>query len=58
MSNVNPPIPPAPPPGGTPPSANGQKVPISIQDEMRTSYLDYAMSVIVGGGRPAPRRRG
>ena len=23
-----------------------QKVPVSIQDELRTSYLDYAMSVI------------
>ena len=55
MSNVNPPIPPAPPPGGTPPSANGQKVPISIQDEMRTSYLDYAMSVIVGRAIPDAR---
>ncbi|MBX3220038.1 MAG: DNA gyrase subunit A [Labilithrix sp.] len=55
MSNVNPPVPPAPPPGGTPPSANGQKVPISIQDEMRTSYLDYAMSVIVGRAIPDAR---
>jgi DNA gyrase subunit A len=55
MSNVNPPTPPAPPPGGTPPSANGQKVPISIQDEMRTSYLDYAMSVIVGRAIPDAR---
>src|SRR3954470_3928223 len=54
MSNVNPPAPPAPP-GGTPPSANGQKVPISIQDEMRTSYLDYAMSVIVGRAIPDAR---
>jgi DNA gyrase subunit A len=55
MSNVNPPVPPAPPPGGAPPSANGQKVPISIQDEMRTSYLDYAMSVIVGRAIPDAR---
>ena len=55
MSNVNPPVPPAPPPGGTPPTANGQKVPISIQDEMRTSYLDYAMSVIVGRAIPDAR---
>jgi DNA gyrase subunit A len=54
MSNVNPPAPP-PPPGGAPPSANGQKVPISIQDEMRTSYLDYAMSVIVGRAIPDAR---
>ncbi|MBX3231709.1 MAG: DNA gyrase subunit A [Labilithrix sp.] len=54
MSNVNPPI----PPGNTPPappSSNGQKVPISIQDEMRTSYLDYAMSVIVGRAIPDAR---
>ena len=55
MSNVNPPVPPAPPPGGQPPSSNGQKVPISIQDEMRTSYLDYAMSVIVGRAIPDAR---
>lgn len=55
MANVNPP---APPPGGTPPtppSNSGQKVPISIQDEMRTSYLDYAMSVIVGRAIPDAR---
>ena len=54
MSNVNPPI----PPGGTPPgppSNGGQRVPISIQDEMRTSYLDYAMSVIVGRAIPDAR---
>jgi DNA gyrase subunit A len=51
---VSPP-PPAPPSGGTPPSANGQKVPVSIQDEMRTSYLDYAMSVIVGRAIPDAR---
>jgi DNA gyrase subunit A len=30
-------------------------VPISIQDEMRTSYLDYAMSVIVGRAIPDAR---
>ncbi len=54
MSNVNPPVPPggAPP---VPPQSNGQKVPISIQDEMRTSYLDYAMSVIVGRAIPDAR---
>ena len=58
MSNVNPPDPPPPPEGpgsnGTPPG-NGQRVPISIQDEMRTSYLDYAMSVIVGRAIPDAR---
>ena len=26
--------------------------PVSIQDEMRTSYLDYAMSVIIGRALP------
>jgi DNA gyrase subunit A len=31
------------------------KVPVSIQDEMRTSYLDYAMSVIVGRAIPDVR---
>jgi DNA gyrase subunit A len=39
-----PPNPPAPTPN--------QKIPISIQEEMRTSYLDYAMSVIIGRAIP------
>jgi DNA gyrase subunit A len=30
-------------------------MPISIQDEMRTSYLDYAMSVIIGRAIPDAR---
>jgi DNA gyrase subunit A len=30
-------------------------VPVSIQDEMRTSYLDYAMSVIIGRAIPDAR---
>jgi DNA gyrase subunit A len=51
MSNVIPPAPPPPPQG----PSNGQKVPISIQEEMRTSYLDYAMSVIVGRAIPDAR---
>lgn len=29
-----------------------KKVPVSIEDEMRSSYLDYAMSVIVGRALP------
>ncbi|MEI7891752.1 MAG: DNA gyrase subunit A [Myxococcales bacterium] len=37
------------------PSAPTQKVPVSIQDEMRTSYLDYAMSVIIGRAIPDVR---
>ena len=32
-----------------------QRVPVSIQDEMRTSYLDYAMSVIIGRALPDVR---
>src|SRR5271170_5582985 len=47
----SPPGPPTPPTPPTPPSAN-QKVPVSIQDELRTSYLDYAMSVIIGRAIP------
>jgi DNA gyrase subunit A len=35
--------------------AREQVVPISIEDEMRTSYLDYAMSVIVGRALPDVR---
>jgi len=34
---------------------NPQEQPISIQDEMRTSYLDYAMSVIIGRAIPDAR---
>jgi DNA gyrase subunit A len=45
-----PPIPPSPPNPPTPPA--NQKIPISIQEEMRTSYLDYAMSVIIGRAIP------
>ena len=48
--------PPIPPSGPTPPApgapAPNQKVPVSIQDELRTSYLDYAMSVIIGRAIP------
>ena len=37
------------------PSNIQQKVPVSIQDELRTSYLDYAMSVIIGRAIPDVR---
>ena len=54
-----PPGPGTPPPGGPPPAppsggAEGAKnlIPINIEDEMRRSYLDYAMSVIVGRALP------
>ena len=40
----------------TPPvTSAAQEQPISIQDEMRTSYLDYAMSVIIGRAIPSAR---
>lgn len=32
-----------------------QKIPVNIQDEMRVSYLDYAMSVIIGRALPDVR---
>ncbi|MCB2154613.1 DNA gyrase subunit A [bacterium] len=35
--------------------AREQIIPINIEDEMRTSYLDYAMSVIVGRALPDVR---
>jgi DNA gyrase subunit A len=44
-------IPPTPPT----PTSPQQKVPVSIQEEMRTSYLDYAMSVIIGRAIPDVR---
>jgi len=52
--------PPAPPSGGQPTlpgmggSDGGNKnlIPINIEDEMKRSYLDYAMSVIVGRALP------
>jgi DNA gyrase subunit A len=37
------------------PPNNPQEHPIGIQDEMRTSYLDYAMSVIIGRAIPDVR---
>src|ERR671928_145009 len=41
-----------PPAGGGGDGANKNLVPINIEDEMRRSYLDYAMSVIVGRALP------
>ena len=34
---------------------NPQKTAINIEDEMRRSYLDYAMSVIIGRALPDVR---
>src|SRR6202000_1710940 len=35
--------------------ADSQKVAVAIEDELRTSYLDYAMSVIIGRAIPDVR---
>jgi len=35
-----------------PPTNPSSKIPVSISDEMRNSYLDYAMSVIIGRAIP------
>jgi DNA gyrase subunit A len=42
-----------PPPQPPPPPAN--LVPVNIEDEMRKSYVDYAMSVIIGRALPDVR---
>src|SRR2546426_1252092 len=53
----NPQLPLTPPPGGDgsgiPAAANIQ--PVNIEEEMRRSYLDYAMSVIIGRALPDVR---
>ena len=62
MADPNDPtMPPATPPGGGQiplgggDGANKNLVPVNIEDEMRRSYLDYAMSVIVGRALPDVR---
>ncbi len=44
-----------PPPPAVPPPNAGNLIQISIEDEMRRSYLDYSMSVIVGRALPDVR---
>ena len=41
--------------GAIPPSNPSEITPISIEEEMRKSYLDYAMSVIVSRALPDVR---
>lgn len=41
--------------GGGDDSGGGGLIPINIEDEMRKSYLDYAMSVIIGRALPDVR---
>jgi DNA gyrase subunit A len=45
---------PATPPA-PPPSSAGELIPVNIEDEMRRSYLDYSMSVIIGRALPDVR---
>src|SRR6185312_4064143 len=47
--------PPAPPDPKAAPPSGGNMVPVNIEDEMKRSYLDYAMSVIVGRALPDVR---
>ena len=45
--------PPVPPVSGPPRRRSGDRIePVDIQQEMQRSYIDYAMSVIVGGALP------
>ena len=51
-----------PPPAGTPPDGSGVQgrgalsmLSINIEEEMRRSYLDYSMSVIIGRALPDVR---
>jgi DNA gyrase subunit A len=48
----NPELPLGPP---TPPSGGTNLIPINIEEEMRRSYLDYSMSVIIGRALPDAR---
>jgi len=49
--------PPAAPPPGPPavPPGDGHRQQVNIEDEMRRSYLDYSMSVIIGRALPDVR---
>jgi len=41
--------------GGLPPHGGTNLIPINIEEEMRRSYLDYSMSVIIGRALPDAR---
>jgi DNA gyrase subunit A len=41
--------------GGMPPNSGTNLIPINIEEEMRRSYLDYSMSVIIGRALPDAR---
>ncbi len=59
MAEPEDPTTPPPPPGQIPLGGGGggakNQIPINIEDEMKRSYLDYAMSVIVGRALPDVR---
>src|SRR5512144_2143122 len=50
-----PPAPPAPEAPAAPPPGDGHRAQVNIEDEMRKSYLDYSMSVIIGRALPDVR---
>ena len=50
---ILPPVPPEAPPPAPPPEA--PRLQVAIEDEMRRSYLDYSMSVIIGRALPDVR---
>src|SRR4051812_23644283 len=54
-TSEKPPVPPVPPSGGASSGSAGNLVPVTLEDEMRKSYLDYSMSVIVGRALPDVR---
>ncbi len=48
-------LPPPPPDAPVPPPAEPHRAQVNIEDEMRKSYLDYSMSVIIGRALPDVR---
>ncbi len=58
-ANSNDPPPAGAPPDGPPSTVKGRgaafMIPVNIEDEMRRSYLDYSMSVIIGRALPDAR---
>lgn len=53
MDDQDPPITPPPPPSPAP--GGGRIEPIPVQEEMKTSFLDYSMSVIISRALPDAR---
>src|SRR5450432_4110736 len=57
VDGASPPPPPASPPPGSPPppGAFGNRIPVAIEEEMKSSFMDYAMSVIISRALPDVR---